>query len=90
MSRIILASLASLFVASPAAWAATPQQPHIVVSGTNPKQMHRQVVQAAEKLCREAILNDSFGDYDQQGECVAETVRAAETAGTSRVNLATR
>jgi ABC-type metal ion transport system substrate-binding protein len=90
VSRIILASLATLLVASPAAWSATPQDQQIVVSGTNSQQVHRAVIEAAEKLCRTAIENDSFDDYDQQADCVAETVRAAEPDRTPRVNLANR
>jgi hypothetical protein len=90
MLRFILASLVTCFAASPAAWAGEPQDPQVVVSGANPKQVHRAVVAAAEKLCREAIRHDIFADYGSQEECVAMTVHNAETGRKNLVHLADR
>jgi hypothetical protein len=83
MIRILpTAFTAAILCASIAAQAA---QIVTTIPADNPRAAHDKIVEAATKVCKEAIDHDYFGDFGSLDECVDDSVAMVKRAAPVRV-----
>jgi len=55
------------------------------IPANDPRAAHDKIVEAAKKVCKEAIAHDYFGDFGSLDECVDDSVAMVKPAIPVRV-----
>jgi hypothetical protein len=83
MIRILPSAFAAAILC--ASIAAQAAQIVTTIPANDPRAAHDKLVEAARKVCKDAIAHDYFGDFGSLDECVDDSVAMAKPAAPVQV-----